>query len=261
MNLFAGRGGFPSKQKFTTRISFRQWPGNCRAICSARPRPRLIALRSRGWRFVSGSATSRVVGFARLLDDGGNSLITPRSFDGPYFRPFREDFLNQMELQQLHVFESRDAAFRDDGVLQENSLPRKGATPLVTVSHSSGKRRVTKGVPFAESHPTTPSTSHSPASQEGLRLPASLPRWVDRLHGARGGLPVKDALRPAPGRARCRCSIRATPTGQFMAEARSRKPNAILDNEEHALARAVRPLPAHEALHFKEERRRLVAVV
>jgi len=58
----------------------------------------------------------------RLLVPGGQLVgITPRSFcNGPYFRPFREDFLSQLELRRLHVFESRQAAFRDDSVLQEN---------------------------------------------------------------------------------------------------------------------------------------------
>lgn len=60
----------------------------------------------------------------RLLVPGGQLVgITPRSFcNGPYFRSFREDFLSQLELRRLHVFESRQAAFRDDSVLQENII-------------------------------------------------------------------------------------------------------------------------------------------
>lgn len=56
----------------------------------------------------------------RLLVTGGQLVgITPRSFcNGPYFRPFREEFLSQLELRRLHIFESRKAAFRDDRVLQ-----------------------------------------------------------------------------------------------------------------------------------------------
>ena len=44
----------------------------------------------------------------RLLVPGGQLVgITPRSFcNGPYFRPFREDFLSQLELRRLHVFEA-----------------------------------------------------------------------------------------------------------------------------------------------------------
>ncbi|MBI5756952.1 MAG: Eco57I restriction-modification methylase domain-containing protein [Planctomycetales bacterium] len=49
---------------------------------------------------------------ARLLCDGGEMVsITPRSFcNGPYFRPFRHEFLDSMSLKRLHVFDSRSAA-------------------------------------------------------------------------------------------------------------------------------------------------------
>ncbi|MFM9959625.1 MAG: Eco57I restriction-modification methylase domain-containing protein [Planctomycetaceae bacterium] len=48
---------------------------------------------------------------ARLLCDGGEMVsITPRSFcNGPYFRPFRREFLGSMSLERLHVFDSRSA--------------------------------------------------------------------------------------------------------------------------------------------------------
>jgi adenine-specific DNA-methyltransferase len=84
---------------------------------------------------------------AKLLIKGGELVaITPRSFcNGPYFKPFREDFLKTMSLRRLHVFDSRSAAFSGDNVLQENvivhavkdtSKPRQ-----VTISTSSGKPR------------------------------------------------------------------------------------------------------------------------
>jgi len=61
---------------------------------------------------------------AYLLKSGGQLVaITPRSFcNGPYFRPFREFFLQTMALRQFHIFESRQQAFRDDAVLQENII-------------------------------------------------------------------------------------------------------------------------------------------
>lgn len=80
----------------------------------------------------------------RLLSPGGQLVsITPRSFcNGPYFRPFREDFLSRMSLRRLHVFESRSAAFSGDGVLQENVILHavKYTKPpaTVVVSTSSG---------------------------------------------------------------------------------------------------------------------------
>lgn len=61
---------------------------------------------------------------AELLGDAGEIVtITPRSFcNGPYFRPFRTRFLDRMALQQIHIFDTRDVAFSDDAVLQENLI-------------------------------------------------------------------------------------------------------------------------------------------
>ena len=56
----------------------------------------------------------------RLCKGGEMVAIVPRSFcNGPYFRPFRERFFSMMALRHIHVFERRDRAFREDGVLQE----------------------------------------------------------------------------------------------------------------------------------------------
>ncbi len=77
----------------------------------------------------------------KLLEPGAEFVgITPRSFcNGPYFKPFRRDFLRSVTLRRLHVFESRKAAFRKDDVLQENVIfhvvrekPRQ--TPVVVSS-------------------------------------------------------------------------------------------------------------------------------
>jgi adenine-specific DNA-methyltransferase len=59
-----------------------------------------------------------------LLEDGGELVaITPRSFcNGPYFKAFRKSFLAEMSFRQIHLFDSRDLAFRDDQVLQENII-------------------------------------------------------------------------------------------------------------------------------------------
>jgi adenine-specific DNA-methyltransferase len=63
-----------------------------------------LALRSAGI-----EASNLYAGFValitRLLDRSGELVaITPRSFcNGPYFKPFREDFLEAMSLRRLHV--------------------------------------------------------------------------------------------------------------------------------------------------------------
>ena len=79
----------------------------------------------------------------RLLGPGGELVaITPRSFcNGPYFKPFRHAFLRDMNLQRIHVFTSREAAFRDDEVLQENIIlhaVKNGKRTKVIVSSSAG---------------------------------------------------------------------------------------------------------------------------
>jgi adenine-specific DNA-methyltransferase len=80
---------------------------------------------------------------ADLLNPGGELVaITPRSFsNGPYFRPFRRKFLESMALQHVHVFDSRDDAFRDDDVLQETVIFRavkNGSPDVVAITSSTG---------------------------------------------------------------------------------------------------------------------------
>lgn len=77
-----------------------------------------------------------------MMDEGGELVaITPRSFcNGPYFRPFRQALMRSMTFRRVHVFESRDAAFAGDEVLQENVIihaakVRDGGKVTVTSSH------------------------------------------------------------------------------------------------------------------------------
>ncbi len=79
-----------------------------------------------------------------LLADGGEIVaITPRSFcNGPYFKPFRKLLLDTVTIRRIHVFESRQDAFREDDVLQENVIFHgiKGGSREagVTISSSAG---------------------------------------------------------------------------------------------------------------------------
>lgn len=59
-----------------------------------------------------------------MMADGGQIVaIIPRSFcNGPYYRPFRELLLQRCSIEQMHLFDSRNTAFKDDGVLQENVI-------------------------------------------------------------------------------------------------------------------------------------------
>src|SRR5439155_14878804 len=96
---------------------------------------------------------------ARLLcEDGVMAAICPRSFcNGPYFKPFREQFLDMMSLRRLHLFESRSSAFQRDDVLQENIIVHAVKSPekpqTVIVSTSSGERDgeiVERACPYAD---------------------------------------------------------------------------------------------------------------
>ena len=80
-----------------------------------------------------------------LLEHGGQLVaIIPRSFcNGPYYRPFRKFMLKHAAIRRIHLFASRDSAFRDDDVLQENviiMLERGGAQEEVVVTTSTDDR-------------------------------------------------------------------------------------------------------------------------
>jgi adenine-specific DNA-methyltransferase len=77
-----------------------------------------------------------------MLRPGGHLVaIIPRSFaNGPYYRPFRDFLLDRAALRRIHLFESRNKAFADDDVLQENvilHLERDGRQGDVVISTST----------------------------------------------------------------------------------------------------------------------------
>lgn len=58
-----------------------------------------------------------------LADKGELVAIIPRSFcNGPYYLPFRKLLLEKTSIKQIHLFKSRNRAFSDDDVLQENII-------------------------------------------------------------------------------------------------------------------------------------------
>ena len=217
----------------------------------------------------------------RLLVPGGQLVaITPRSFcNGPYFRPFREDFLNRLELRRLHVFESRQAAFRNDSVLQENiifyAVKGRNQPDEILISSSSGEQGddITETVfRFAEIvHPHDaekfihiPSTaSHARAKKTMDGLSSSLASLgVTVSTGRVVDFRLKDALRKEPERGTVPLLYPCHFNGGTVhwPKLEARKPNAILDNAE------TRPWLVPSGVYLltkrftsKEERRRLVA--
>lgn len=65
------------------------------------------------------------VALALMLLEGKGELVAiiPRSFcNGSYYKPFRNFILRHCAIRQLHLFDSRSQAFKDDDVLQENII-------------------------------------------------------------------------------------------------------------------------------------------
>lgn len=63
---------------------------------------------------------------AKLLNPNGELIfITPRSFAaGNYFKAFRKSFFKNVNISNIHIFESRNKMFKNDNVLQENIIIR-----------------------------------------------------------------------------------------------------------------------------------------
>ena len=76
-----------------------------------------------------------------MLPGGQLVAIIPRSFaNGPYYLPFRRFILQRAAIHRIHLFDSRQKAFSDDDVLQENVillLERDGKQGDVVLSTST----------------------------------------------------------------------------------------------------------------------------
>lgn len=100
-----------------------------------------LALRSVGIETVNLYSAFVALAVAQAAPGGQIVAIIPRSFcNGPYYRPFRDFILERAAIRHMHLFESRNKAFKDDAVLQENiivRLERGGQQGPVTVSTST----------------------------------------------------------------------------------------------------------------------------
>ncbi|MFO0817526.1 MAG: Eco57I restriction-modification methylase domain-containing protein [Pirellulales bacterium] len=84
-----------------------------------------LALRRAGIETVN--LYSAFVALAVALSEPGGQVVAiiPRSYcNGPYYRPFRDFILERAAIHNLHLFDSRNKAFKDDAVLQENVIIR-----------------------------------------------------------------------------------------------------------------------------------------
>ncbi len=219
----------------------------------------------------------------RLLVPGGQLVaITPRSFcNGPYFKPFRIDFLSRMSLRRMHVFESRASAFADDNVLQENVIyhavkARKPPT-YVVISSSSGVPGAivsARGTPFSDVvHPDDieqfihleTDDSHRIARNQMSTLTASLTDLGLKVSTGRVvDFRAREYLRadPEPGTVPLIYPCHFHQGGIAWPKIGGRKPNAI-----HSSAQSLGLLVPRgcyvlvKRFSAKEERRRIVASV
>ena len=100
-----------------------------------------LALRSVGIETVNLYSAFVALAVAEAAPGGQIVAIIPRSFcNGPYYRPFRDFILARAAIRHMHLFDSRNTAFKDDEVLQENiiiRLERGGQKGPVTITTST----------------------------------------------------------------------------------------------------------------------------
>lgn len=218
---------------------------------------------------------------ARQLRPGGEFVsINPRSFcNGPYFRPFRREFLSTIAIDEVHVFESRRQAFKDDDVLQENIIiyghrsDRSPAETAVSMTGSDGaitRRRV----PYSRLvHPEDQDSVLHVATEESADVVARRIRTLNASlcdlglmvsTGRVVDFRAREALRPEPTRgtvpliypAHFHDGVVKWPNGQ------TRKPNAIIaDSATASLLVDSGFYVLTKRFSAKEERRRVVAAL
>ena len=100
-----------------------------------------LALRSIGIETVNLYSAFVALAVMQAAPGGQIVAIIPRSFcNGPYYRPFRDFILARAAIRHMHLFDSRNKAFKDDEVLQENviiRLERGGKQGPVTITTST----------------------------------------------------------------------------------------------------------------------------
>lgn len=233
-------------------------------------------LRSRGWSPANLYTAFWSAAIDAVKPGGDIVAITPRSFcNGSYFAGFRRLLLDESSLRTIHVFESRDKAFSDDGVLQETLVThsiRGAATSDVSLSLSRepGKVALSRVVDVKQ-------VVHTSDPNAFIRLPLdadadSVHEWMSHLHHTLGDLGIKVSTGPVVD-FRMREHLREDtepgavplfyPThlteGSITWPKASRKPNAFTPGGAEKLLTAQGDYCLVKRFSAKEERRRVVA--
>ncbi len=200
--------------------------------------------------------------------------IIPRSFmNGQYFKPFRYWLLDRVAITHIHVFDSRDQAFSDDKVLQENVILRfvvGGKQGAVQVSASYDQHFTdTQHRTCAFSEIVQPGDDelfiHVPATDtpETNILPGSTLRelGLDVCTGPVVDFRLRDHVRAMPEKGTVPLLYASHfVNGRIDWPRQGRKPNAIVRNEQ--TERWLMPTGCYVVLRrfsSKEEKRRVVA--
>lgn len=199
--------------------------------------------------------------------------IIPRSWmNGPYFLPFRHWLFAHAALTHIHVFESRDRAFKEDKVLQENVIVRlvvaapQGEVQVSSSHDETFRDLMRRTVPFSEV--VTPGDEqmfvHIPtpgaASTNGLPGHTLRELGLDVCTGPVVDFRLRGHLRSEPCVGSVPLLYSTHFNGGFGWPRQTRKPNAIMVNEH--TRRWLMPNGSYVVLRrftSKEERRRVVA--
>ncbi len=145
------------------------------------------ALRRVGIETVNLYSAFVALSLALLGKSGQLVAIIPRSFcNGPYYKSFRNFVLSRSAILHLHLFATRNKAFKDDSVLQENIIimlerAREQGDVVVTTSRDeSFSDLASHSYPFSQ-------IVHKDDPERFIRIPHApnasedrLPRKVDR---------------------------------------------------------------------------------
>lgn len=114
-----------------------------------------LALRRVGIETVNLYSAFVALAVAQAAEGAEIVAIIPRSFcNGPYYRPFRDFMLERAAIRHIHLFESRNKAFKDDQVLQENIIVRlecgakQGSVTVSTSTDDTFNDLITHEYPF-----------------------------------------------------------------------------------------------------------------
>lgn len=242
-------------------------------------RARLL-LRSVGIETVNLYSAFVALAVAMAAPAGQIVAIVPRSFcNGPYYRPFRDFILERAAIRHMHLFESRNKAFRDDDVLQENIIIRlerggqQGPVTVTTSTDDSFSDLTTHEHPFdrivfpddTERFIHVPTTTEKSAIELSPAVRYSLADiGVKVSTGPVVDFRLKAHLRdmPEPGTVPLIYPGHLSMTGTVWPVAGLKKPNAIMRNDE--TGKWLYPNGFYcvvRRFSSKEEKRRVVASV